>query len=92
MIERWCCHASGCLWPLENIGVQKATWAAAGGKEACPDVLEGEDQDEDHDKDEEDEEENSRGAVERSGGGSLSMSVGVLMTITAITTRRREAG
>ena len=42
---------------MENIGVQKATWAAAGGKEACPDVLEGEDQDEDHDKDEEDEEE-----------------------------------
>ena len=68
MIERRCCHASGHLWPLENIGVQKATWAAAGGKEAYLQELEAEQQDEgedhnmDEEVDEEEEENRKRGA------------------------------
>ena len=51
---------------MENIGVQKATWAAAGGKEACLQELEAEHQDEgeDHNKDEEVEEENRKRGAE----------------------------
>ena len=69
MIERRCFR--GGLWPLENIGVQKATWAAAGGKEAYLQELEAEHQDEgeDHNKDEEVEEENRK----RESGGGMSM-------------------
>ena len=51
---------------MENIGVQKATWAAAGGKEAYLQELEAEHQDEgeDHNKDEEVEEENRKRGAE----------------------------